>query len=198
MKNKSGHITLEKSSANFPKKHIEHKYLNRNSTSANISIEINNSLFNKFENFQYQTIEKDFEGNKKIIKNSNKNFNFSQGKYYQNHNKDFFQRNGHHKKIYLPKGFKSYQDYKNKINKGLKPFNLYSQSIENKYNKKIFKLIIIIILKKIYILLIIIIMNINILKRKKYQKKIIILIIIFKLIQNIIKIIIIIILQMYH
>ena len=136
MKNKSGNITLEKSSANFPKKHIEHKYLNRNSTSANISIEINNSLFNKFENFQYQTIEKDFEGNKKIIKNSNKNFNFSQGKYYQNHNKDFFQRNGHHKKIYLPKGFKSYQDYKNKINKGLKPFNLYSQSIENKYNKK--------------------------------------------------------------
>ena len=135
MKNKSEHITLEKNSTNNSKKHIEHKYLNRNSTSANISIEINNNLFNKFEDIEYQTIEKDSEKNNKTINNSNNNFNFSQGKYYPIHKKDFFQRNGEYKKIYLPKEFKSYQEYKNNINKGLKPFNLYSQSIENKHNK---------------------------------------------------------------
>ena len=135
MKNKSENITLEKNSTNISKKHIEHKYLNRNSTNANISIEINNNLFNKFGDFQYQTIEKDSKKNKKIINNLNKYSNFSQGKNYLSHKKDFFQRNGHPKKIYLPKEFKSYQDYKNKSNKGLKPFNLYPQSIENKHNK---------------------------------------------------------------
>ena len=137
MKNKSEQVTLEKNSTNYPKKHIEHKYLNRNSTSANISTELNNNLFNKIEDLQYQTIEKDSEKNKKFNKNNiNKNLNFSQGNYYTGQKIDSLQRNGHYKKIYLPKEFQSYHEYKNKNNKNLKPFNLYSQSIGTRYKQK--------------------------------------------------------------
>ena len=136
MKKNTPHITLYNYQIEPSQRHIEHKYLNRNSTSGNLNLNIKANFFNELGQGRYQTLEQDSFKNKKILNNS-KNYNLNENKFYSDFKNESSYQIGNPKKIYLQEEYKSLQNNENDNNS--KQFSFYSQSALNKNYKQIIK-----------------------------------------------------------
>ena len=87
MKSKSQYLPSEKYRISIPKRHIEHKYLNRNYTNGNFT-DVKNDFYRKKDNIPYTNIENNLSQFKNEYEKSNINFNLSQGKITPSFNKE--------------------------------------------------------------------------------------------------------------
>ena len=130
MKNNSQYTSFEKYQMNPQRRNKQNKYIN--STEDNLSFEIPRNFFYKTESNlnQYSTLDHEFSQVNKIQNCSYTNYNLNQGKYILNNNKEYFYRSCYEMPTYQSDDYQMYEYYDyNSLN--IRPFPLYSQSIDN-------------------------------------------------------------------
>ena len=114
-------------------RYSENKYTNNNSGYNNMSFEVQSNSFKRNEPEPYPTLVSEPIKSNKNLKSTSINANNNQENYYPSFNKNSY-RDYYETESYQPYEYGQYNDYDYQTNWNMRPFALYSQSIENKRN----------------------------------------------------------------
>ena len=114
-------------------RYSENKFTNNNSGYNNMSFEVQSNSFKRNEPEPYPTLVSEPIKSNKNLKSTSINANNNQENYYPSFNKNSY-RDYYETESYQPYEYGQYNDYDYQTNWNMRPFALYSQSIENKRN----------------------------------------------------------------
>ena len=130
MKNNSYYSTsLEKFEFNPRLRNIQSNYLNNSSANNNLSFEVSNNYFRNTDINPCTTIMPESTRSNKNIKFKEIDYNNKDVMYYDQPNKDYYRM-----ETYQPDDYRIYEGYNYQTKWTLRPFILYSKSIELKKN----------------------------------------------------------------
>ena len=137
MKNNQKYTSFEKYKLNPLNKNTESIYFSQNNIGGNISLEEQDKMFPKDEHNPFHFINSQSSKQNRISLNNNSNLHFEKTKFYRSLNKEYFEKEYYVIEPYKQEDSLSYEDYICKTNINLQPFEMYSQTIDDK-QKNIF------------------------------------------------------------
>ena len=137
MKNNSYYSSLEKYEFNPRLRNIQNNFLHNSSVNNNYSFEISNNYYRNTAINPYQSITPESTKSNKNLKIKEIDSNNNEVIYYDKPNKDYY-RDYYRMETYQPDDYGAYEGYNYQTKWTLRPFVLYSKSIDLKKNN-IFK-----------------------------------------------------------
>ena len=142
MRNNHKHIPLEKYKLNPQNRNSENIFLSHNIVSGNLSFEEKDKVLPKKAHNLFHSINTQSSFQSKISLNNNVNSHFGQNKFYSSLNKEYFEKEYNVMQPYKQEESVSYEDFVSKVNINLVPFDIYSQTHDDKQkniNRKNYK-----------------------------------------------------------